>query len=124
MEAVLEPKSVELERQSDEFADQHQHHYIKKDREAVVLRTTAIRPVAQSARPACGEQHDQQAEADYKIGNAQPPLDAVVAARLSRIDRFIRPRYGFRCAHDPEVYLLSYRVCWRARRESAVSMRL
>ena len=80
--AVLQAETVVLERSPQHFADQHQHQNIEEDGEGVVLRSAALGQIAQRSGPSGGQEHNQQSEAEREIGDAQPPLDAVVAARF------------------------------------------
>jgi hypothetical protein len=82
---MLEPEAVVLERSSQRFADQHQHQHIEENGERVILRSATLGQIAERPGPSGGQEHGQQPEAEREIGDAQPPLDAVVAARFRRI---------------------------------------
>ena len=83
--AVLEPETIVLERRSQDFTDQHQHQDVEENGEGVILRSASLGQITERSRPTGGQQNDEQAEADHEIRQAQPPLDAVIAARLRRI---------------------------------------
>ena len=82
---MLQAEAVVIERSSQHFADQHQHQDVKENGERVILRSAPLRQIAERSGPARSQKHDEQTEADREIGDAQPPLDAVVAARFRGI---------------------------------------
>src|ERR1039458_6329802 len=110
--AVLEPETVVVERSSQHFADQRQHQDVEKNGVSVVLRSASLGKIAEGSAPAGGQQHDEQAESGREIGDAQPPLDAVIAARFRRIGE---NRCGFRRGHYPEC--CHYPIAFRGRLE-------
>src|SRR5258706_4748517 len=58
---------------------------IENDDERVILEPPAQGGIAQPSRPTCDQQNNQKSGADDKIGDSQPAVDPVVAARLGRV---------------------------------------
>src|SRR3981081_3514867 len=96
---MLQPETVVLERKSKHFADQHEHQDVEENGEGIILRSATLRQIMQGPAQAGGQEHDEQPEADRETGGAEPPLDAVVAARFRRIGE---NRCGFRGGHHRE----------------------
>src|SRR5208283_5412150 len=116
--AVLDPETAVLQRSSQHFADQEQHHDVKENGERVILRSATFRQIAERSGPAGGQEHNEQPQADREIGDAQPALGAVVAVRFRRIGENWCSFFG---VDHSEVLSLSYRVrrlgrtrkCWK-----------
>ena len=52
-----------------------------------MLKCGFVGNVAKSAAPSRGQQRNHEGQPEEKIGNAQPPPDAVVMPRLRRVGR-------------------------------------
>src|ERR1700730_11008901 len=79
---MLNSKSVVVEAQSEQLANQHEHHDIKKNRESVILEASMHGEIAQRAVPSCCQQRDEQEQAEDKVGDTEPSPNAVVPPRF------------------------------------------
>ena len=83
--AVFEAKTVVVQAQPQHFGHNHEHQHVQEQGQAVVLKCGFVGDVAKSAAPSRGQQHNHEGQPEKKVGNAQPPPDAVVTPRLRRV---------------------------------------
>src|ERR1700687_1349784 len=86
LESTLLQEAVVVQANAHPLADQQQQQQVQEKRQRIVLKSQAVCQVTQPARPPCDQQNNQKSEPHYKIGNAQPAPDAIVATRLRRIE--------------------------------------
>ncbi len=94
---MLEPESVVVQPQSEQLADEHEHHDVEKDRKRVVFVSAMHCEVAQGAVPSRCQQHDEKHQSEDKISDTEPSPNAVIPQGFGRIG-WTRNR-GDRCAH-------------------------
>src|SRR5208282_1089953 len=83
--AMLHLKSVVVQSESKKFADEHEHQDIKKNCQGVMFVGSMHSEIAQGAVPSRCQQHDEQEQAEDKIGDTEPPPNAVITPRFRRI---------------------------------------
>ena len=102
---MLEAKTVVVQAEPENFAENHERQHIQKQCQAVVLKCGSVGKISEGAAPSRKEQGRHQGQTEKKIGNAQPPPDAVIVPRFRRIGR---DGNGSGCRHH--CFLPDYRI--------------
>jgi hypothetical protein len=100
MKAVFQIKAVQVQPEAQGLADDQQYSNVEENGQGVDLPGAHVGDVAEIARPARSQQHNQHGETQGEIGYAQAPPDAVVAPRRGRIGW---RRAGGRISHKQAI---------------------
>src|SRR2546430_17483644 len=84
---MLQTKTVIIQAQSKQFRNRHQHQYIQKRCQGIVLSGVTESNIPKSPTPTSGQKHDKHNCTEPKVGDPQPAAASGLSPWLGRILR-------------------------------------